>query len=890
MLKQFWIDVRVRLAAVFGRRALHERADEEVQFHLSMLEERVIECGMPPEIARARARREFGNPTLIRDRTLDAWPYAFLDALIQDLRYAWRMFRRMPGFTATAILTLALGVGANTAVFSILDAVLLRPLPYRAPGELVSVLDREIRAGGRATFFDLYTDYENWNKNSRLFQGFAATSWAGGLGRIMTGHGPARSIAALPVSVDFFSVLGVPALLGRTFQHVDVGGGCSVVLSHKFWQGTFGGQRDAIGQSLQLDNQACVVLGVMPPEFASYPNPDSLLWVLLAPPKRPDQFGVFVIGRMKSGISLAAAEAEILALHHHVHQHDRWGGIMEPAIYGLQPEFTWLTGRNLRISLIALFAAVTAVLSICCINVANLLLSRSLARQREMAIRAAIGSGRSRVLRQLMIESLSLSLVASVLGVAIAAGAIEYFRKVNPIELPPATIVSVNAHVLGFTVVLSLATAGLFGVAPAWNASRIDLIGALKAGGQSLSLDTTRHRFGKALIVAEVALTVVLLVGAGLLIRSVQNFTSAPLGFTPEGLLTTRLDLPQTSYAKPERRALFYRSALGELQAQARFEGAALTTALPTQGTGSVSSLAVQGRPDPPSNQILDVGQQTVSPEYFRVMRIPLKAGRYFDEQDHGRAEPAAIVNEVLVGRYFPNENPIGKHIREYGGAASQQPWLRVVGVVADEKRTAVSNEMSWADVPVIYHAWDQNSPLAATLIVRTRSGQASAGGTIQRTFAAIDSDVSVGEIEPVPASVAKILAYPRFRAVTLAAFAVFAVLLASVGLYGVLWQFVVQRTPEIGVRMAMGARPSDVLRLIGRQAGAPLAAGLALGLAGGSVLSRSFGSLLYGVQSSDPVTLAAVSLALIAAGATAAFLPARRAAHVDPMTALRNE
>jgi putative ABC transport system permease protein len=419
----------------------------------------------------------------------------------------------------------------------------------------------------------------------------------------------------------------VPALLGRTFQSADLAGGCSVVLSHKFWQAIFGGQRNAIGQSLQLDNQACAVLGVMPPEFASYPNPDPLLWMLLAPPKRPDQFGVFVIGRLKPGISLAAAEAEILALHHQIHQHDRWAGVMEPAIYGLQSEFTWLTGRNLRISLIALFAAVTAVLSICCVNVANLIISRSLVRQREMAIRAALGFGRGRVLQQLMTESLSLSLIASVLGVAIAAGAVEYFRGANPIELPPATIVSVNAHVLGFTVVLSIATAVLFGLAPAWNASGIDLIGALKAGGQSLSQDAARHRFGKALIVAEVALTVVLLVGAGLLIRSVQNFTSAPLGFTPEGLLTARFQLPQNSYAKPERRGQFYRDALAGLQAQERFEGAALSTALPTQGTGPVSSLAVEGRPDPPSNHMLDVGQQTVSPGYFRVMRIPLKAG-----------------------------------------------------------------------------------------------------------------------------------------------------------------------------------------------------------------------------------------------------------------------
>jgi putative ABC transport system permease protein len=890
MLKQFLIDVRVRLAAVFARHVLHERADEEVQFHLSMIEQRMIESGMTPEVAHAQARREFGNPTLVKERTLDAWPYAVLDTLIQDVRYAWRIFRRTPGFSATAIVTLALGIGANTVVFSVLDAVLLRPLPYREPGQLVSVLDREIRAGGRATFFDLYSDYENWNKNSHLFEGFAAMSWASGLGRIMKGHGPARSVAALPVSVDFFSVLGVPALLGRTFQSADLAGGCSVVLSHKFWQAIFGGQRNAINQSLQLDNQACAVLGVMPPEFASYPNPDSLLWVLLAPPKRPDQFGVFVIGRMKPGISLAAAEAEILALHHQIHQHDRWGGIMEPAIYGLQSEFTWLTGRNLRISLIALFAAVSAVLSICCVNVANLLLSRSLVRQREMAIRAALGSGRGRVLRQLMTESLSLSLIAAVFGVALAAGAVEYFRSANPIELPPATIVSVNAHVLGFMVVLSIATAVLFGLAPAWNASRIDLVGALKAGGRSLSQDAAHHRFGKALIVAEVALTIVLLVGAGLLIRSVQNFTSAPLGFTPEGLLITRFQLPPNSYAKPERRAQFYRNALAELRAQARFEGAALSTALPTQGTGPVSSLAVEGRPDPPSNHMLDIGQQTVSPDYFRVMRIPLKTGRYFDERDHERAEPVAIVNEVLVERYFPNENPIGKHIREYGGAASQQPWLRVVGVVADEKRTAVSNEMSWADVPVIYHAWDQNSPLAATLIVRIPSGQDTPGGTIQRTLAAIDSDVSVGEIEPVPASVAKILAYPRFRAITLAAFAGLAVLLALVGLHGVLSHLVTHRTHEIGVRMALGAQRSEVLGMIVAGGMRLIGLGVVVGLFAVLALGHFLRTLLYGISAADPLLLASVSLGMIVVALGAISFPARRAASVDPLIALRYE
>jgi predicted permease len=817
------------------------------------------------------------------------WRWITAGGIAQDVRYAWRMCRRAPGFTATAILTLALGIGANTAVFSILNAVLLRPLPYREPGQLVSVLDREIRDGGRALFFDLYSDYENWKKNSRSFQGFAAVTWAGDLGAIMTGRGPARTVASLPVSVDFFSTLGVPAALGRTFENADLAGGCSVVLSHKFWQATFGGQRNAIGQSLRLNDHVCTVLGVMPADFASYPNPESLLWVLMTPPKRPDQFGVFVIGRIKPGVTMASAQAELVALHRQIHQHDRWGAIMEPAIYELQAEFTWLAGHNLRISLIVLFAAVTLVLLICCVNVANLLLSRSLVRQREMAIRAALGSGRARMLRQLITESLLLSLIASLLGVAIAAGAVQYFRDARPIELPPATVVAVNGQVLAFTVLLSIATALLFGLAPAWKASGIDLIGALKAGGRASSQDAERHRFGKSLIVVEVALTILLLAGAGLLIRSVENFTSAPLGFVADGLMTAKVQLLPTSYPKPEQRVRFFDRALSQLRAGPRLEGAALSTTFPTQGTGPVSVLAVEGRPDPPSNQILDVGQQTISPDYFQVMRIPLQAGRYFDERDRAEAEPAAIVNEALVARYFANEDPIGKHIREFDGPERQTPWLTIVGVVADEKRTAVSNEMSWSDAPVVYHAWHQNAPPTATLIIRATS-ETALGGTIQQTMAAIDPDVSVGGVEPVPQTVAKVLAYPRFRATVLAAFAGLAVLLAMVGLYGVLSHLVTHRTHEIGVRMALGAQRGEVLRMIVGNGARLIGMGVVLGVGAALALGRYLGALLYGISAADPLLLATVSLGMIMAALAAMYIPARRAASVDPLVALRYE
>ena len=808
----------------------------------------------------------------------------------QDMRYAWRMVRRAPAFSATAILTLALGIGANTAVFSILNAVLLRPLPYRDPGQLVSALDREIRAGGRAIFFDLYSDYENWKQHSRAFEGFAAVTWAGGLGKIMTGRGPARNVAALPVSADFFSVLGVPAELGRTFESGDWSGGCAVVLSHAFWQSTLGGERRAIGQSLRLDDQACAVLGVMPVGFASYPNPESLLWILLTPPKRPDQFGVFVIGRRKPGVSMASAQAELLALHRQLHEHDRWGAIMEPAIEELQSEFTWLAGHNLRISLIVLFAAVTVVLSICCVNVANLLLSRSLVRQREMAIRAALGSGRRRMLRQLMTESLLLSLTAGAAGAAIAAGAVAYFRNANPIELPPGTVVAVNEHVLWFTVLLSMATAVVFGLVPAWKASQIDLISALKAGGRGTWQDASRHRFGKALIVAEVALTIVLLAGAGLLIRSVQNFTAAPLGFEPHGLMTAGMQLPQSSYAGLERRALFYRRLLSEFSREPGVEGAALSTTFPTQGTGPIGVLAVEGRPDPATNQILDTGQQTVSSDYFRVMRIPLERGRDFDERDGEHAEPVAIVNQALVARYFPNEDPIGKHIREFDAEDKQKPWLRIVGVVAGEKRTAVTNEMSWADSPVVYRPWDQNPPMAATLLLRAPAAGTAMGATIPRTVARVDADVSVFGVESAPQAISKALAYPRFRAIMLAAFAGLAVLLALVGLYGVLSHLVTHRTHEIGVRMALGAQRNEVLSLIVAGGLRLIGLGVAVGLGAALALGRYLGALLYGISAADPVLLASVSLVMVLAAMAAMYLPARRAATVDPLVALRYE
>lgn len=862
---------------MFWRKANRERdLDEEIRTHFRMAEQ----DGRTAEAA----RREFGNITQIKETARELWGWGWFDRLAQDVRFAVRTFTRNPGATIIIVLTLAAGIGANTAVFSILDAVLLKQLPYRDPGRLVSILDLEKKAGGRATFFDLYSDYENWTKNSRLFEGFAASTWAGGLGKILSGGGPARSVAALPVTADYFNVLGVQPAVGRTFQPSDRDRGCVVVLSDAFWRSAGG----PVGKPLRLDNQDCTVLGVMPPGFAVYPNPASMLWLLMARPDHPDRVGVFVTGRLKPGVSMAAAEAELVTLHRQLHQHDRWGALMEPRIYELQSEFTWLTGHNLKLSLMVLFAAVTVVLLICCANVSNLLVGQSLARQREMAIRAALGSGRARLLRQLLTESLLLGLSAAFTGALLATAAVYYFRAANPIDLPPATIVRVDAGILAFTMLLSIVATVVFGLAPSWKTSRADLNTALKAGGRSSSQDAGAQRFGHSLIVVEVALTVILLAGAGLLIQSVNNFASAPLGFQADGLITASIRLPQENYAKPEQRVQFYDRLLDTLRSSPGVEGEALSTFSPASGPGAVSVLAVEGQPDPEAGRVPDVGTQPVSPDYFRVMKMPLRRGRFFDERDRQNSEPVTIVNESLAGKYFPNEDPVGKRVRAFDGPGNNNRWLRIIGVVGNERRTATASEMGWEDAPVTYLPWSQNAAISGVVLLKTRLEGAAIAGLIQR--ASGDPDIAVGDIETVPRAIAKILAYPRFRALLLAGFAGLALLLALVGLYGVLSRLVARRTQEIGIRMALGARRADVLAMVAREGMALAAIGVVLGLVSVWGLTRLMKALLYGVSATDPVTLGLVTAAILGSAALAAFVPARRATRVDPMIALRDE
>lgn len=810
MLKQFLIDVRVRLAALLARRAIHERADEEVQFHLSMIEQRMIESGVPPEIARMQARREFGNPTFIREQTADSWRYASVDSLIQDVRYGLRLFGRKPGFTAIVALTLALGIGANTAVFSIVEAVLLRPLPYRDPSRLVVIYLRNVHETGTSKMFASLRDYRAFAR-AHSFEQAAAATWATG-GRLLRGYGQAQDILAMPVSESFFALLGVEPALGRTFVPGDVQGGCSVVLSDRLWRGPLRGDGAIIGRSIELDDRSCTVLGVMPPYFAFYPTA-AQAWMVLTPDfsPPPDQIPLGIFARLRPSVTIAQAQAEVSALHTALHRSDGQERDLAPLVADLHGEFTFLAEPRLRATLWILLAAVAFVLLIVCLNVANLLLGQGFARQRELAVRAALGCGRARLARQLLTEGLLLATVGGAAGIAVALAAIHYFRVAAPIEMPPGADVRMSWPVLAFTAVVSLATALLFGALPAWRASRA--VESLQAGRSSAQ--ATPHRVMKTLIAAEMALSLVLLAGSGLLMQSVLRLGSEQLGFESRGLVTARVKLPVEDYQKPGRRVQFYDRVL-----EALGNKAALSTGLPPHGWSGLATLHIPGREPSGSH---DAGYRSVSPRYFRVMGERLLRGREFNDRDRASSEPVVIVNEALAHRYFANADPVGQRIA-LNEPSETNPWRVIVGVVADEKGWGGFDRMGWAVMPGAFKPLAQDVPRSAALVAR------GSAADLRRAVTGIDETVAIGEVEAMDAGLDRVLAYPRFRAALLSAFSLFAVLLAAIGLYGMLGQFVVQRTPEIGIRMAMGARPLDVLGLIARQAGVPLAAGLALG------------------------------------------------------------
>jgi predicted permease len=880
-----------RFAALLRKRQLEQELDEELQSHLQFLVEENIRKGMSPGKARYAAHREFGGVEQVKEAYREQRGLPMLGTLFQDLRYGWRQLKRSPGFTAVAVVTLALGIGANTAIFSIVDAVLLRPLPYKHSDRLVAVWSTETKERG-SKLFSSYRDFEQWQAHNQSFEQLEACTWAT-RGGVLTWHGTSQNVLAIPATQGFFSLLGARAMLGRTFAPEDLQEGCSVVLAHDLWQNRLGSPADIIGKSLILDGKSCNVAGIMPPGFDFYPRQTSV-WTLITPQsdfaRHPIDNPVAVFGRLKTGVPKDRALAELAGLHQRVVQEapaGSWVTEVVPVIYDLQEEFTWLAGRNLRTALLVLLAAVSFVLLIACVNVADLLLGRSSVRERELAIRAALGCGRARLVRQLLTESLLLSSLGAGLGILLATAAVGYFRAANPVELPPGNPVGVNMQVLGFSAVLTLLTGLLFGLFPAWRTSRLDLNRALKEAGRGVGKGVSSRRTDKLFVVVQVALSLALLAGAGLLIESTARLGSASLGFRTDHLLTASVDLPAAAFSQQTERARFYDKLTSRLSALPGVKGIALMSALPFYGTAEYS-VSVRGGPSP-SSDVGDAGPAEVSDDYFRVLGIPLLQGRNFDSRDREDSLPVTIVNETLVREYFPRADPIGRQIK-LGMPEGKAPWLTIVGVVGDVKHSIVYKEMGYVVAPVVFRPLSQAAGRSIFLAIRTAGSPLFLVSTLPREASGLESNVVVSDVRTMDERVSGLLAHPRFRAVLLGIFAGLALVLAAIGIYGVLAQSVLQRTHEIGIRMALGAERRRLLCLFVAQGAVLAFAGVGAGLLMALALTRYLAGMLYGVRPTDPLTFAAVSALLVVVALVASYVPARRASRVDPMVALRYE
>jgi predicted permease len=810
-----------------------------------------------------------------------------MDTILQDLRYAARSFLRNPFVAVVIVMTLAIGIGANTAIYTLVDAVLVRALPFRDAERLVAVwLEFEQQPGVKA--FAAYRDFEELRKQATSFEDLAANTWAVG-GRTLLWRGEPHYVTAIPATANLFALLGSRAAQGRTFEPSDVDHGCAVVLADRFWRSELGGEPNVVDRTLTLDGESCVVTGIMPADFEFFPR-QTQVWTLLAPADPLLQnplASVAIFGRLKAGVTREAAAAEVALIHRRIAEETPADSFMRGTrlgVYDLQGELTFLAGSNLRSALLMLTAAVATVLLICCVNVAGLLIGRGSERRRELAMRAALGSGRARIVRQLVTEAAILGAAGAGLGALLAAGVVSYFKYANPIDLPAAAVVAVNGRVLAFTAAAGAIAALLFGVLPALRISRLEPNEVLR--GTSVE---SRRRWlagGRLLVVGELALSMVLLTAAALLVQSIERLTSVPLSFRTDHLLLATATLPAAEYADSNSRANFFAAAQERIGAIPGVDGAAFATNRPLAGQVGLA-VTIEGRPGPTS-EIGDVARELVSDTFMHVMAIPLLRGRELDSRDRDDTERVALVNQQFVDEYLPNQEPLGARVK-VGAETSAAPWLTIVGVVGNTERSNFFEEMSYRRPPTVYRPLSQQADRSMDLLVRTTADVPALGDALRREIRALDARVPLHDVTTMDDELARNFAQPRLRTQLLGAFAALGLLLASLGVYGLLTRGVVQRTRELGIRMALGADGGRVLRSVLLQGLALSSLGILAGLLASAYLTRFLSTMLYGVGRLDPATVAATAVILTCATLVATYLPARRATRVDPLVALKD-
>jgi predicted permease len=861
---------------------LDEELDEELRSYVELLTEEKVGRGMGADEARRSALVEVGGVEQVKERVRGVRAGAAMTTFLRDVRYGVRSLRKSPGFTLVAVLTLALGVGATTAIFSVVNAVLLRPLPYPEADRLLYV-GQQYRGGiagsGEPKFLF-------WREQSRSFEALACYSGYGGAGANLAGGNEAEYVRGVRVSEDLFRVLGVYPALGRAFtREEDTPGGPQVaILNDGLWRRSFGGDVGVIGKTVTLNGRPTTVVGVMPPHFKFASGADLLSPMRARPGANVDP-NAEVVGRLKPGVSIEQARAEFKEIA------ERYRAafpaqMVEGETVGVQPYQDLFTEGVAKYLWIVL-GAVTFLLLIACANVANLQLTRAAARQREIAMRMALGASGGRIVRQLLTEGLLLALAGGAGGLLLAAWVTQLLTGLIPTGLlPQIAEVGVDWRVLAFTLAAAVATGMLFGTAPAWQARKVDVNASLK--GNSGKGAPSRGRLRGALVVAEVALSLVLLIGAGLLIRTFTNLLSVTPGFDPHNVLTFQVALNGERYDTADEAAAFYREALERIGRIPGVEAAAVTNKLPLDWQFNMPVFFPE-KPDQPQS----VQVRTVTPDYFRVMRIDVRRGRVFNGADDRAAPPVVIVNEAFARKFFNDRDAMAQAFSV--GRNVDDPIRQVTGVVGDIKQQGLDRPAP----PMVYvPALQTSDKLLATLrtftstnfVVRTTVEPGSLSPTVKREVAALDAQLPLSHVSTMEEVASRSIASQRFNMLLLGSFAALGLLLAAVGIYGVMSYTVAQSTREIGIRMALGAQARGVLKLVTRKGMALTLTGMAVGVAASLALTRVMEGLLFGVSAADPATFALYSSVLIVVALVACLIPARRATKVDPMVALRHE
>jgi putative ABC transport system permease protein len=860
---------------------VEREVDSELAFHLEMRVRELLEQGMTPVDARRAALERFGDvdriTTACRDigrrRNRDMRRTEWLAELRHDLRYAVRGLRSSPGFTAVALLTLAMGIGASTTIFSVANTVLLRPFPYREPDRIVRLYETN---PSTETFGISEPNYLDWRQRVRGMSQLAAFT---GRNASLLGDGDPVELAALVATPSLFPLLGVRPLLGRVFRDEEAKPGAParvVLLSYALWQTRFGGDRGVVGRTLNLGGTSYEVIGVMPPDLVFPGNPE--LWEPLAPSpsaQRGDR-RLGVIGRLAPNVTLARSLDEMRSVARDLaRQYPETNGEWGANVTSLQ---AWLIGDDLRTRVQALLVAVGLLLLMGCVNVANLLLARATARQREMSVRAALGAGRGRIVRQLLTESLVLAAAGAAIGVLLTTLAVPVLRDVGETAIPRLDELAVDWRVVFFGIAASLVTGILFGIAPALQASRADLNDLLRSGGRVAAAGRLRS----ILIVTSVAMALVLLVGAGLVGRSFERLMRVDYGFRAEGVFTASVALPNGRYPERAQRAAFYSEAARRLAATPGVRAVGFTNIAPFSGGSTAISFAVVGRQPASADEFLSANWRSVTPGYFAATGVPLKKGRLIAETDGEPAPRVVVITETMARRIWPGVDPLGQQVTVGGSPA---PWT-VVGIVGDIRDQLLQEEPR----PMMYLSFQQVPWSSMWVLVRGPGDPLALAPVVRREIRAIDPLLPVANEQPLSRLVSQIAAQPRFTALIFGLFASAALVLAVVGVYGIVAYGVTQRTREIGVRLALGATPSGIVRGVVRHGVGLAGFGVAIGLWAAYALSRFMQGILYDVAPTDAVTYLAVAALLVGCAAAASTLPARWAARLDPVRALRDE